>query len=99
MRITFAPQRRDDRLTLERQGDTLLINGDALDLSGIPEGATLPRDAVACDWLGSDIERIQGTLHLTIILPHGPAAPQETLFPGPIDVVADGPIALPAWEA
>lgn len=99
MHITFTPQRRDDRLTLARAGDTLLINGDPLDLSAIPEGATLPRDAIDCDWIASDIERIGGTLHLTIVLPHGPAAPQETLFPGPIDVVADGPIALPAWEA
>ena len=98
MHITFSPQRRDDRLTLERQGDTLLINGEALDMAAIPEGATLPRAAVACDWLASDIERIGGTLHLAILLPHGPAAPPETLFPAPI-AAGNGPIALPAWEA
>ncbi|MGP3699185.1 hypothetical protein [Rhodobacter sp. NSM] len=99
MHITVTPQRRDDRLTLTRSGDILTINGEALDLSGIPEGATLPRDAVACDWLASDIERIGGVLHLTLLLPHGPDAPAATLFPEPVLVEADGPIPVPAWGA
>ena len=97
MRITLSPSRRDDRLTISKSGDTLTINGEAFDLSAIPDGATLPRDAVACEWLASDIERIGGVLHLTLILPHGANAPHETRFPDPIDA-ADGPIALPAYE-
>ncbi|ULB10742.1 hypothetical protein ORIO_12595 [Cereibacter azotoformans] len=99
MHIKFAPQRRDDALTLARSGDTLTINGETLDLSAIPEGATLPREAVACEWLASDIERIGGVLHLTLILPHGADAPQEVLFPAPVLVEPDGPIALPGDAA
>lgn len=98
MHITLSPMRRDNRLTLSRSGDVLTINGEALDLSGIPHGATLPRDAVPCEWLASDIERIGGTLHLTLILPHGAQAPQETLFPEPLLLAENGPVVLPAYE-
>lgn len=97
MHITLSPSRRDDRLTISKSGDTLTINGEAFDLSAIPDGATLPRDAVACEWLASDIERIDGVLRLTLILPHGARAPHETRFPEPIDAT-DGPIGLPAYE-
>lgn len=96
MHITLIPQRRDDRLRLEKQGETLVINDEPFDLSVIPDGATLPRAAVHCDWLVSDIERRDGTLYLSLILPHGACAPQETLFPAPLILLADGDIALPA---
>lgn len=96
MKISFSPMRRDDTLTLSKNGDTLAINGEAFDLSGIPEGATLPRDAVDCEWLASDVERIDGALHMTLILPHGADAPHEALFPEPLTVTSDGPIELPA---
>lgn len=98
MHITLSPIRHDTPLTLHRAGDVLTINGIAYDLSGIPEGATLPRAAVACDWLASDIERIGGVLHLTLLLPHGAAAPEAARFPEPLTVAGDGPIPLPAPE-
>lgn len=98
MNLHFTPMRRDTRLDLTKSGDTLILNGAAFDLSGIPDGATLPRAAVTCDWLASDIERVGGELHLTLILPHGADAPQETLFPRPITVTADGPITVPVYE-
>ena len=95
MIITFTPMRRDDTLTLSKAGEVLTINGEAFDLSGIPDGATLPCAAVACDWLASDIERVGDTIHLTLILPHGADAPQSVLFPQSIHITHDGPIALP----
>jgi len=98
MQITLTPQRRDDRLSLSREGDVLILNGEAFDFAAIPEGGTLPRDAVACDWLASDVTRQDGVLHLTLILPHGVDAPHETLFPAPITLTGDGPVALPAYE-
>ncbi len=105
MKINLIPQRRDDALALSLSGDVLTINGEALDLSGIPVGATLPRDAVDCDWLASDIERDKdGMLSLALILPHGPIADPTTdaaeavLFPDPLVVVEEGAIALPSYE-
>lgn len=96
MQIRFTPMRHDQNLTLSKAGETLIINGTPFDLSAIPEGATLPLDAVNCSWLASDIERINGCLHLALILPHGSNAPQEALFPSTITVEEDGPIALPS---
>jgi len=98
MHLTLSPMRRSDRLNLHRAGDVLTINGVVYDFGPLPDGATLPREAVECDWLASDIERIGGVLHLTLMLPHGTAAPDETLFPTPLDLTHDGPVDLPPYE-
>lgn len=71
MQITLIPQRRDDDLILSRRGDALLINGTAYDLTPLPEGATLPRQAVACEWLASDIVRVDGQIVLALLSPYG----------------------------
>jgi hypothetical protein len=97
MHISFSPVRCDHRPSFTVTGDTLTINGEAFDFSGLPEGATLPQTAVSCDWLASDVERIGGDIHLTLILPHGAGAPAETLFPDPVSV-PDGPVPLPPHE-
>lgn len=95
MYITLTPVRCNASLSVDRQGDLLTINGEVYDLSGIPEGAILPRDAVECSWLASDIERKNGRLHLSLILPHGSDAPDGMRFPDAIDLEGDGPVALP----
>ena len=95
MRIKLTPQRNDGRLTLARKGAVLIINGEAFDFSLLPDGAVLPQDAVACDLLASDVTRVDGVLHLTLVLPHGQNAPPETLFPSPIDLFVDGEAKLP----
>ncbi|THD76924.1 hypothetical protein E7681_03525 [Thalassobius vesicularis] len=99
MQITFTPMRQDVALSLHKSGETLIINGEAFDFSALPEGATLPQAAVACAWLGSDVERQDGQVHLTLILPHGVHAAPETLFPAPVTLVEDGPVTLPPYEA
>lgn len=102
--ITLSPMRRDDDLTLHCAGDVLTANGAAYDFSDLPEGGLLPRAAVACDWLASDVTRINGQLHLTLILPHGPIpwpAPPESAVvthPEPLHITTDGPVALPQWS-
>jgi len=95
MKIKLSPKRRDDTLTVTKQGDTLTINGTAYDFSVIPDGATLPKDATDCAWLASDVERIDGVLHLTLLLPHGANATQAARFPQPIINPADGVLELP----
>ena len=94
--ITLTPMRREDRLSVSKAGDLVTINGEIFNLYDIPEGATLPQTAVACDWLASDVERLDGNLYLTLILPHGANATEEALFPEPIIVEVDGLIELPA---
>ncbi len=99
MHITFTPMRLDKDLTLEKQGEVLFINGEAFDFSPLPEGYILPRAAVACDWLISDVTRADGALQMTLILPHGALAPHETLFPAPMTLTTDGPVDLPPFDS
>ncbi|SPF81793.1 hypothetical protein [Pseudoprimorskyibacter insulae] len=98
MHLSFTPMRRDDALTLTCEGETLYFNGVALDLSAIADGACLAASDLGCDWLAGDVCRTGGALHVSVILPHGARAPQQTLFPAPVTVVADGPVPLPPYD-
>lgn len=95
LKINWTPVRRDEALTVTKVGDALTINGEVFDFAPLPDGATLPRDAVACEWLASDVERNGDVISLTLILPHGANAPAETRFPQPVTVSADGPVPVP----
>lgn len=98
MRISFSPMRHNDVLAVTKVGDVLIINGETLDFSALPDGATLPAGAVSCEWVTGPIERIDGEIHLTLILPHGANPSPSVAFPEPITVTADGPITLPGDE-
>ncbi|WQN26140.1 hypothetical protein ULE26_12830 [Stutzerimonas stutzeri] len=95
MHITLSPVRLDEPLAASRVGDVLTLNGEAFDFGPLPEGATLPADAIVSDWLVGDVSRIDGALHLTLRLPHGPNPSRAVAFPEPVTVTEDGPIALP----
>jgi hypothetical protein len=95
MKLTFSPQRRDDTLALIKANDTLIINGEVLDFSPLPEGATLPSSAVGNDWIIGDITRKDGQIELTLILPHGPDASEAARFPVPLILTENGAVELP----
>lgn len=98
MQIKFNPQRSDKALNLEKQGDILTINGDPFDFSPVPEGATLPAEAVDCEFIIGPVERVDGELCLTLLLPHGANPSQAQAFPEPVTAPEDGPIPLPQPE-
>lgn len=99
MRLTFSPVRMEARLTALVAGDVLTLNGEPLDFTPLPPGAFLPREAIACPWIAAEVSRdAAGLLCVPLILPHGPSAPPETLFPEAIEA-ADGPVALPPYDA
>ena len=95
MKLIFSPQRRDDVLTVSKSGDALTINGVPYDFSQLPNGATLPKEAIDCEWIVSDVNRINGEIELTILLPHGANASHEARFPEPIIKNDDGQVVLP----
>lgn len=99
MKITFSPQLRAAPVAVSVTGDAVDIGGVTYDFAPLAEGDVLPLDAVDCPWLASDVTREAGHICLTLILPHSSTAPRETLFPEPITVVEDGPVALPPYEA
>ncbi|MCL8306348.1 hypothetical protein [Pseudomonas putida] len=98
MKITLSPVRMDEMLSVERAGDVLYLNGEACDLTHLTEGATLPASAIASRWFTGQVDRENGELHLTLILPHGPNAPHSTRYPEPITVTENGPVALPIYN-
>ncbi|MGN6311147.1 MAG: hypothetical protein ACTHNN_16530 [Xanthobacteraceae bacterium] len=98
MRISFSPQRRDDTLEVVKTGDVLTINGDVVDLSAIPDGADLPADAIDNELVVETVRRINGNLHVTLLLPLGADAPERARFPMDLVDPQDGPIALPGGD-
>ncbi|WP_407976915.1 hypothetical protein ACJKIH_15010 [Brucella pseudogrignonensis] len=69
MIISLYPQRRDDALTLSLHGERLTVSGDTLDLSTVPDGATVPMEAIENPFIAGAIERIDGELHVSLLLP------------------------------
>jgi hypothetical protein len=99
MILNFKPKKRPAPLVLSRSGDTITVNGETFDFSPLPDGATLPREAIGSDWFVGPVERIDGVLHVTLMLPFAPGAPEETRFPAPITLTGDGPVSLPPFSA
>jgi len=95
MTINLSPQRRDDTLSVIKSGDVLTINGTEYDFSQVPDGGMLPRNAVDCLWLRSDVTREDGELTLTLLLPHGANASEARRFPEPLTNVPDGEVEFP----
>lgn len=98
MKITLSPQLRGDTLAVSKYGDVLTINGVAFDFSALPDGATIPAGEVPCEWIVGPVERVDGDLDLTLILPHGDDPGKAVAFPAAIIDPPDGPIALPHDE-
>jgi len=105
MKINLSPQRRDDTIIVTRQGDVLTINDTEYDFSQLPNGAVIPlyspsennekRKNIDCEWIISDVKRVNGELELTLLLPHGADASEAARFPEPIIDPADGEVELP----
>ena len=95
MKINLSPTRSDKELNIIKSADTLTINGVPYDFSQLPNGATLPREAIDCEFIVSDVNRVNGEIELTILLPHGANASHEARFPEPIIKNDDGQVVLP----
>jgi len=95
MHIILSPVRRDETLSLERQGDCLIVNGETFDFSSLAEGGALSADTLGCSWILGHARRVNGELQLKILLPHGVNAPYQTLFATDVEVTENGPIPLP----
>lgn len=95
MRIKLSPFGGDEVLALSVRGETITINGMALDFKALPDGALLPASATSCSWLYGPIERIAGELTLTVRLPHVALASEQSRFPADIVNPPDGCVQLP----
>ena len=93
--MLFSPQRRDDTLALSKSGDALTVNGTVYDFTPLHDGATLPREAIDCEWICGNVERVNGELVIPILLPHGPDASVAVRFPEPLTITSNGEVVLP----
>jgi hypothetical protein len=96
MILHFSPILMDAALTVAVQGETLILNGLAVDLSALADG-----DAADSPWIVGPLRRHGqgGVLEVTLLLPIGHDAPEGARFPAPVRVAADGPVALPPRDA
>lgn len=95
MRIKLSPTGDDMQIAVTKNGDELTVNGQVLDFTRLPDGATLPAGSIACEWITVPVERVDGDLVVTLRLPHGADAPEAARFPVDIVNPADGPVLLP----
>ncbi|WP_103171619.1 hypothetical protein [Paracoccus sp. SY] len=98
MKIILSPQLCAAPFVMSAVGDVLTIDGMEYDFGPLAEGDVLPRDAVDCPWLASDVTRENGHVCMTLILPHGTTAPHETRFPEHLTITEDGPVELPPFD-
>ena len=104
-KINLSPQVNDkEPPVVSVQGDTLIINGEEFDFSPLQEGETLvnqssPEDerAISSDYIDEDVERKDGYIELTILLPVLWNSPESARFPNPAVLVIEqnGPVTLP----
>lgn len=99
MIINLCPVRMDEELLANRKGDLLTLNGEVFDFGPLTEGATIPQSAIVSSWFAGPVERIDGELVLTLVLPHGANAPEETRFPQSITMFSDGLMPLPIHDS
>ncbi|RRY17925.1 hypothetical protein EGJ57_16370 [Brucella anthropi] len=92
-KISFSPQYSAVDVSLEKRGNALIVNGDELDFSDLPDGGEYPPEAIDNPSIVSSVTRVEGEIHATVILPYMVPGHFET--PPPITVTSDGPIALP----
>ncbi|MFS2326344.1 hypothetical protein U2P60_13175 [Brucella sp. H1_1004] len=87
-KITFSPQVSEEHLLLSKAGDVLIINGDALDFSELPEGGEYPAEAIENDFIIGGVTRNGGEIKVTVLLPYqNPDAPTSLTYPVPISVL------------
>lgn len=98
MILTFHPIRSDQALVLERQGKTLIVNGEAFDFADLRDGDTLPADAINSPWFCGPASRQNGQIEVTLLLPLPANAPELARYPAPQSVIENGPIAVPGQK-
>lgn len=98
MKIKLSPIRMDvEPLQAFVEGDRITINGTEYDFTPLKQGETLPQ----FEPFASSIERDEsGVICLTLKLPHGDSAPEETRFPAAYDVAmdVDGEVPVPPYN-
>lgn len=90
MTITLSPVRADGALTVARNETVALINGTLFDFGQLADGDRLPRAAVQCPALISDVTRQGAEIRFALAAPHGEHASEAERFPAPVTANTPG---------
>ena len=101
MKIKFTPVRMGEQLTASVvDADKIILNGEELDFTPLFDGETIESSDVGNKWVSGTVSRIDGELHITLVVPHGPNAPYETRFPSTeYMTVESGAVDVPEYDA
>ena len=95
MIIKLSPNVGTPELVVKKHGDALTINGERFDFRSLPEGAVLPASAIECEFIDSDVSRINGDLVVTLRFPVTNDSSEAARFPADIVDPPDGIMRLP----
>ncbi len=85
----------DERLSLSRDGDVLIVNGQVFDFTPLPDGGELPAEAIGSEWFAGPALRRAGRLELILRFPLAAESSAAARFPEPLLIEAAGPVELP----
>ena len=91
MNIKLTPINSYNIPSITKQGDCLTINSTTYDFSQLPDGATLPAEAIDCDYIVGDVSRVNGEIEVTLLRPYTENT-KENCFPEPLLNAKDGVI-------
>ena len=95
MKINLSPVDGLPSLLISKEGDILTINGEAFDFGPLDEGDELPVEAIASSWFAAPVQRVNGELIVSVLLPLPENYSYAQAFPEPLTYVPDGSITLP----
>ncbi|QLG90780.1 hypothetical protein HZF02_01890 [Pseudomonas yamanorum] len=102
MKITLYQVLSDEMIEASVSGDVITINGEAIDLSVIPDGYKLPASAANNPWFvnGDYIQRVNGVFEFSLRFPVKWDSPDEVRAPDtPIILdVKSGKVRFPSVE-
>ena len=99
MKLELSAQRSDAEVTYAADGDSFLINGEPIDLSGDwvklepddEESSLEPTGNLKAGERDPDT----GEITLTVRAPHGPNAPESERFPEPVTLIDGESVTFP----
>lgn len=94
MKIHWSPIRMDGTYSLEKVGESLVLNGEVFDFALLPDGATLPAEAIDSIYFNGPVDRVAGELIVRLMLPNGANASHAARFPE-VQSVGDGVVEMP----
>lgn len=81
--------------TLSVLGDIIIVNGEEFDFSALPEGGTLPPEAIRCELFAGNVTRINGVITLTLLNGYGIDATDAAKTETTLTVISDGEVEIP----